>query len=135
MRTVGGWGTVSQVDSEMQPVARTWRPWTWVGIIGGATVHTLLMFLATALVALDTEGVCHEPAASGELGRARLLLTVVVMLSAGPWLPGLVTAFRHRRHRLVLVAAASVVTLFPAWYLVSALLASPADWTMDWCLF
>jgi hypothetical protein len=126
---------VSQVDSEVQPVARTWGPWKWVGIVAAATVHGLLMVLATALVALDTEGVCHEPAASGHLGRARLLLTVVVVLSVGPWLPGLLSAVRHGRHRLVLVAAASVVTLFPAWYLVTALLASPAGWTMDWCLF
>jgi hypothetical protein len=33
------------------------------------------------------------------------------------------------------VLSGLVVAIFPAYYLVSALTAAPADWSSDWCLF
>ena len=130
-------GTVCVMDigTAGARVPGRWAPWTWAALVAVVVVHAVLAFTATALVALDTQGACHEPAAPGDLTQARVHLAVVVALSVGPWIPGILLAVRRRRHRAVLLLAATVVTSFPAWNLLGALLATPADWTMDWCLF
>jgi hypothetical protein len=93
------------------------------------------MIAATALVLLNTRGLCGEPAGPVALHRARTELVVVVALSAAPWLGGALVARRRRRPWARLVAAAGLVSLYPAWWLVGALEATPAAWTTSWCLF
>lgn len=112
-----------------------WSPWTWVLLVAAVVAQLIVGCIATAIVSLGTVGVCHEPATTDDLAQARIGLLVVVALSVAPWLVGLVVTFRRRRYRVPLAVAALVVTAVPAWYLTQVLAATPADWSLDWCMF
>ena len=128
----GNGARTAHLDTSNGGPAPGWSPWRWAGVLVAVLVHGLVMVVAAAGVAFDTQGVCREPATPGDLVQARVGLLVTVALSAGPWV---IAAVWSRRHRLPLLVAGAVVSLVPAIFLMKALVASPADWTIDWCLF
>jgi hypothetical protein len=122
-------------EGRQTSTARDWSVWGWLGLLVVVAVHALVMFIASALVALDTQGMCRESATPGDLVDARVALLVVVTLALGPWLAATLVAHLRRRPWVRFMASGLVVAFFPACYLVSALGAAPADWSSDWCLF
>ena len=112
--------------------------WRVTGLVLATVVHGGVMLVATLWVLIGTQGLCGEPAGWGSLHDARVQLSIVLALSLLPWIAGFVTACVRRRDPggLVGIAIAGlVVSGFPAYWLVSALQATPAEWSIDWCLF
>lgn len=112
--------------------------WTITGLVFATLVHGTVMLVAALWVLLGTQGLCGEPSGWGSLHDARAQLSIVLALSLLPWIAGFVTASVRRRDPGALVGiaiAGLVVSAYPAYWLVSALLATPAEWSSDWCLF
>jgi len=112
-----------------------WGFWKWAGLGAATGAHALVTLVAAMAVVFFTEGLCSEPASSADLTQARTSLLVVVLLSVVPWLPATVRACWQGRHRARFIAASLIVSFAPAVFLVQALLATPSDWTSDWCLY
>ncbi len=109
--------------------------WSWVALVGLATIHVAAVVVLSSLLALGSQGVCGDPASPGELEQVRVALGFVLAISAALWSPAVILAVRRRRHVARRLVATVVVLLVPAWVLAQALAATPADWSTDWCLF
>jgi hypothetical protein len=130
-----GAGVTNTNDVRQPRNTRDWSLWGWLGLLVVVGVHGLVMVVAAALAVLDTQGMCREPATPADLADARVVLAVVAVVAIGPWLAAALVAHLRGRPWATFVLSGLVVAVLPAYYLVSALTAVPADWSSDWCLF
>ena len=130
-----GAGVTDTDESRQTSTPPDWSAWAWLGLLVVVVIHAFVMFVATALVTLDTQGMCREPAMPTDLADARVGLLVVLGFALGPWLVATTLAHLRRRRWIRFMVSGLAVAVAPACYLVSAFAAAPADWSSEWCLF
>lgn len=110
---------------------RGWRPSTWLLLASAVVVEFVVTFAACGYIFLLTSGVCREPATAEGLLRAQRYLMVVAIVASLPWL----LVLRAPRYKLRLACFAAAAIAFSVFWMIKALVSSPQEWTLTWCLF
>jgi hypothetical protein len=128
--------TISSMSLQQERTTDPGSPWMSVLVVLGLVLAGIaevgVSLVAIWIIAFGTQGSCYDPASMDQLWQARLSFAILTAVCAGPWLLAALL-IRKRRTRWWLLVEAAVVGLAPGYFLVFALLASPADWTSGFC--
>lgn len=111
-----------------------WRGWglaKWLIALTAVGATWVVTLLYSALIALQHAGVCREAATPAGLAAAQRSMTVCVLVCAAPW--ALTVIWARYRLRLCLFATAALLPITAD--TIRTWANSPADFSMQWCLF
>lgn len=94
-------------------------------------IEWAVTFTFAAYATLANAGVCFEPAEPAGLRAAQRVMVVVFVVAVSPWLPVLWRTQRRLRTAAFAAAALAPITFWTG----QTLIATPADFSMSWCMY